>query len=82
MERRGHHFCRIWADSGCNDRWDVHYVLFDSWTLEEAGDARDELLRCVGTLGLERVDAPPGAATGEVWVRTDPRIDNELERWS
>ncbi|MGW0785502.1 DUF6357 family protein [Streptomyces sp. NPDC002913] len=75
-------FCRIWADSGYNDRWDVHYVLFDSCTLDDAGEARDELLRSIRTLGLELVDAPPGAATGEVWVRTDPRIDNELERWS
>ncbi|MFE5239502.1 MULTISPECIES: DUF6357 family protein [unclassified Streptomyces] len=75
-------FCRIWADSGYNDRWDVHYVLFDSRTLEEAGETRDELLSLIRTLGLERVDAPPGAADGEVWVRTDPRIDSELERWS
>ncbi|XVS66451.1 DUF6357 family protein [Actinosynnema sp. CA-299493] len=75
-------FCRIWADSGYNDRWDVHYVLFDGDTLEEAGEARDELLGLVRTLGLERVDAPPGAATGEVWVRTDPRIDAELGHWS
>jgi len=75
-------FCRIWADSGYNDRWDVHYVLFDSCTVQEAGETRDELLDLVRTLGLERVDAPPGAATGEVWVRTDPRIDAELERWS
>lgn len=75
-------FCKIWADSGYNDRWDVHYVLFDSSTLEEAGPARDDLLELVRTLGLERVDAPPGAATGEVWVRTDPRIDAELGNWS
>ncbi|MGW0857640.1 DUF6357 family protein [Streptomyces sp. NPDC002690] len=75
-------FCALWADDGYNDRWDVHYVLFDGRTLDEAGDARDELLGLVRTLGLERVDAPPGAATGEVWVRTDPRIDAELERWS
>lgn len=75
-------FCRIWADSGYNDRWDVHYVLFDSYSIEDAGEARDELLTLVRTLGLERVDAPPGAAGGEVWVRTDPRIDAELERWS
>ncbi|MBB4905910.1 DUF6357 family protein [Actinophytocola algeriensis] len=75
-------FCRIWADAGYNDRWGVHYVLFDSRTLEEAGEDREELLRLIQTLGLERVDAPPGAATGEVWVRTDPRIDAELEHWS
>ncbi|MGW1813775.1 hypothetical protein ACWCQM_09425 [Streptomyces sp. NPDC002125] len=75
-------FCRIWADSGYDDRWDVHYVLFDSCTLDDAGEARDALLGLIRTLGLELVDAPPGAATGEVWVRTDPRIDAELERWS
>jgi hypothetical protein len=75
-------FYRCWADSGYNDRWDVHYVLFDSHDLDEAGDERDELLRLVATLGLERVDAPPGAATGEVWVRTDPRVDAGLEHWS
>ncbi|MBB5957253.1 hypothetical protein FHS29_003846 [Saccharothrix tamanrassetensis] len=75
-------FCQIWADSGYNDRWDVHYVLFDGDTVEEAGEDRDELLGLVRTLGLERVDAPPGAATGEVWVRTDPRIDAELGHWS
>ncbi|MER7863714.1 DUF6357 family protein [Amycolatopsis japonica] len=75
-------FCKIWADSGYNDRWDVHYVFFDGDTVEDAGEARDELLALVRTLGLERVDAPPGAPTGEVWVRTDPRIDAELERWS
>ncbi|GHH39078.1 hypothetical protein GCM10017774_30070 [Lentzea cavernae] len=75
-------FCEIWADSGYNDRWDVHYVLFDSRTLEEAGPARDDLLELVRVLGLERVDAPPGAASGEVWVRTDPRIDAELGNWA
>ncbi|SDH48368.1 hypothetical protein SAMN05216553_12422 [Lentzea fradiae] len=75
-------FCKIWADTGYNDRWDVHYVLFDSRTVEEAGAARDDLLELVRTLGLERVDTPPGAATGEVWVRTDPRIDAELGNWA
>ncbi|WP_053734006.1 DUF6357 family protein [Nocardia sp. NRRL S-836] len=75
-------FCEIWADSGYNDRWDVHYVLFDSYTVEEAGERRDDLLELVGTLGLDRVDAPPEATTGEVWVRTDPRIDAELGNWA
>lgn len=75
-------FCRIWADTGYNDRWDVHYVLFDSSTLEETGEERDELLGLIRTLGLERVDTPPEADSGEVWVRTDPRIDAELEHWS
>lgn len=75
-------FYRIWADTGYNDRWDVHYVLFDSEDLDDVVDERDELLRLVETLGLERVDTPPDAATGEVWVRTDPRIDAGLENWS
>ncbi|MEU4445659.1 hypothetical protein AB0K14_30295 [Actinosynnema sp. NPDC050801] len=75
-------FCRLWADSGYNDRWDVHYVFFDGDTVEDAGEARDELLALIRTLGLQRVDAPPGAATGEVWVLTDPRIDAELGHWS
>ncbi|WP_424187423.1 DUF6357 family protein [Actinokineospora sp. G85] len=75
-------FCRIWADSGYNDRWDAHYVLFDGDDVDDAGEVRDELLAVVQTLGLERVDAPPGAASGEVWVRTDPRIDAELENWA
>ncbi|ROP37168.1 DUF6357 family protein [Saccharothrix texasensis] len=83
LDRRAtERFCRLWADSGYNDRWDVHYVLFDGDTVEEAGEARDELLGVIRTLGLQRVDAPPGAATGEVWVRTDPRIDAELGHWS
>lgn len=75
-------FCAIWADSGYNDRWDVHYVLFDGRTVEEAGETRDELLGLVRVLGLERVDTPPGAADGEVWVRTDPRVDAELGNWA
>lgn len=75
-------FCTIWADSGYNDRWDVHYVLFDGCTLEETSEDRDELLELIRTLGLVRVDTPPGAADGEVWVRTDPRIDSELGNWA
>ncbi|WP_439658513.1 DUF6357 family protein [Lentzea sp. HUAS TT2] len=75
-------FCKIWADSGYNDRWDVHYVLFDSRTIEETGTARDTLLELVRSLGLELVDSPPGAATGEVWVRSDPRVDAELGNWA
>lgn len=75
-------FCEIWADSGYNDRWDVHYVLFDSRTLEETGPARDTLLELVQQLGLELVDTPPGAASGEVWVRSDPRVDAELGNWA
>ncbi|MFJ8045806.1 DUF6357 family protein [Kitasatospora sp. NPDC096147] len=75
-------FCRIWADSGYNDPWDVHYVLFDGDTVADAGEARGQLLEAVRTLGLVLVDSPPGAPDGEVWVRTDPRIDAELDRWA
>lgn len=71
-------FRAICAGYGYNDQGHVHYVLFDSRTLEQAGETRDELLSLIETLGLERVDAPPRAATGEVWVRTDPRIDTDL----
>ncbi|MFW6600479.1 DUF6357 family protein [Propionibacteriaceae bacterium Y2011] len=75
-------FCKIWADSGYNDPWGVHHILFDSYSLEEVGPQRDELLQLVETMGLELVDTPPRAATGEVWVHTDPRIDAELEHWA
>ncbi|MBV7246631.1 hypothetical protein [Streptomyces sp. MW-W600-10] len=75
-------FCGIWADTGYNDPADEHYVLFDGYTLDEDPEARAELLRLVGILGLEHVDNPPGAAAGEVWVRTDPRIDAELGNWA
>lgn len=66
---------RAWAATGFFDRWEVHWVLFDSCTLEQAGEARDELLQAIETLGLELVDSPPGSADGEVWVRTDTRLD-------
>lgn len=75
-------FCKIWADSGYNDRWGVHYVLFDGYTIEDAGDAHHELLGLIQALGLVRVDAPSASPDGEVWVRADPRIDAELGRWS
>ncbi|MFJ2055345.1 hypothetical protein ACIOMM_05315 [Streptomyces sp. NPDC087908] len=73
---------RIWSDSGYVDPSDQYYVFFDS---HDAGDDRAEraaLLHLIGFLGLQRVDAPAGAADGEVWVRTDPRLDAECARWS
>ncbi|MGW2277282.1 hypothetical protein [Streptomyces sp. NPDC001770] len=73
---------RIWADSGIVDPGDQYYVFFDS---HDAGDdraERAELLGLIEFLGLERVDAPAEAADGEVWVRTDTRLDAEFERWS
>lgn len=69
----------LWAATGYNDPTGVHHVFFDSCSLEGAGDARYELLSLISTLGLEQVDNPPGASEGEVWVRTDPRIDVERE---
>lgn len=65
---------RAWATTGYFDRWNVHWVLFDSCTLEQAGEARGKLLQAIETLGLELVDSPPGSANGEVWVRADARI--------
>lgn len=65
---------RVWAATGYFDRWNVHWVLFDSCTLEQAGEARGELLQAIETLGLELVDSPSGSADGEVWVRADARI--------
>ncbi|MEU5169126.1 DUF6357 family protein [Streptomyces mutomycini] len=73
---------RIWADSGTVDPGNQYYVFFDS---HDAGDdraERAELLKLIEFLGIERVDAPAEAADGEVWVRTDPRLDVEFERWS
>ncbi|MEV7786248.1 hypothetical protein AB0O72_12695 [Streptomyces sp. NPDC088106] len=43
---------------------------------------RAELLELIEFLGIERVDAPAGAAGGEVWVRTDARLDAECARWA
>ncbi|MFG3043042.1 hypothetical protein ACGFYZ_39720 [Streptomyces sp. NPDC048330] len=73
---------RIWAASGCVDPSDQHYVFFDSHDLDDDRAERAELLQLIEFLGLERVDAPAGAAGGEVWVRTDPRLDVECARWS
>lgn len=75
-------FCRIWADSGYNDQWDVHYILFEGSDLEDHVEARRRALELAEELGLERVDPPFGAAAGELWIRTDPSIDSELEHWS
>lgn len=77
-------FCQAWADSGYNEYAgdsDMHYVLFDGRTLDEAGAARDELLRAVEVLGLRIAEVPAGAPTGEIRVHSDPRVDIELEKW-
>ncbi|PWK64432.1 hypothetical protein BCL76_11576 [Streptomyces sp. CG 926] len=75
---------RIWADSGCVDPSDRYYVFFDSHGVDDDRADRAELLKLIEFLGIERVDAPAEAAAsgGEVWVRTDPRLDAEFVRWS
>lgn len=78
-------FCRIWADSGYNeyDGDDTYYVLFDSTAANDVDAAeREDLLATIGELGLERVATPADSESGEVWVRVDPRIDDELENWA
>ncbi|MGI5451183.1 hypothetical protein ACQEVM_36515 [Streptomyces sp. CA-243310] len=73
---------RIWADSGCVDPSDQYYVFFDSHDVDDDRAERAELLQLIDFLGIERVDAPAEAAGGEVWVRTDTRLDVEFARWS
>ncbi|MFD4322702.1 DUF6357 family protein [Streptomyces sp. NPDC058548] len=73
---------RIWVDSGCVDPSDPYYVFFDSHGVDDDRAERAELLKLLELLGIERVDAPPAAAGGEVWVRTDTRLDVEFARWS
>ncbi|MEU8794424.1 DUF6357 family protein [Streptomyces sp. NPDC048643] len=73
---------RIWVESGIVDPSDQFYVFFDSHAVDEDRAERAELLKLIEFLGIERVDAPAGAAGGEVWVRTDPRLDTEMARWS
>ncbi|GGM25939.1 DUF6357 family protein [Micromonospora yangpuensis] len=73
---------RIWAASGFVDPSDRYFVFFGSRNVDEDRAERAELLQLIEFLGLERVDAPAEAAGGEVWVRTDPRLDTEFARWS
>ncbi|MEH0971821.1 hypothetical protein V6U77_11885 [Micromonospora sp. CPCC 205546] len=73
---------RIWADSGIVDPSDQYYVFFDSHGVDDDRAERAELLQLIDFLGLERVDAPAEASGGEVWVRTDPRLEVEAARWS
>ncbi|WP_328908790.1 DUF6357 family protein [Streptomyces sp. NBC_00234] len=73
---------RIWGDSGIVDPSDQYYVFFDSHDVGDDRAERAELLKLIEFLGIERVDAPAEAADGEVWVRTDTRLDAEFERWS
>ncbi|MFJ8798792.1 hypothetical protein [Streptomyces sp. NPDC102487] len=73
---------RIWADSGSVDPSGRHYVFFDAHDVEDDRAERAELLKLIEFLGIERVDAPAESAPGEVWVRTDKRLDVECARWS
>ncbi|MGW0214293.1 hypothetical protein ACWDXH_07860 [Micromonospora chokoriensis] len=73
---------RIWADSGYVDPTDQYYIFFDSTDVDDDRADRAELLQLIEFLGLERVDAPAGAAGGEVWVRSDPRLDAQCEQWA
>ncbi|MET8174747.1 DUF6357 family protein [Streptomyces clavifer] len=73
---------RIWADSGVVEPSNECYVFFDSHGVGDDRAERAELLKLIEFLGIERVDAPAEVAEGEVWVRTDKRLDVEFERWS
>lgn len=76
-------FCEVWADGGSNeydDDWYDHYVLFDGGRVEEDMAERDDALRIVADLGLIVDELPADAPEGSVWVRTDPRVDIELEK--
>ncbi|MEU8217730.1 hypothetical protein AB0C47_18390 [Micromonospora taraxaci] len=73
---------RIWADSGYVDPTDQYYIFFDSKDVDDDRADRAELLQLIEFLGLERVDAPAEATEGEVWVRSDPRLDAQCEQWA
>ncbi|MEU8776626.1 DUF6357 family protein [Streptomyces sp. NPDC048606] len=73
---------RIWADSGIVDPSDRFHVFFDSQDLDDDRAERAELLALIAFLGIERVDAPDGSPGGEVWVRTDARLDAACARWA
>lgn len=75
-------FCKIWADTGYN-AYDgatlTHRVLLDSGVPEDA--AHVELRGIITTLGLDVDELATANADGAVWVRADPRVDLELEKW-
>ncbi|MEU4086573.1 hypothetical protein [Streptomyces aureus] len=64
------------------DPSDQYYVFFDAHGVDDDRADRAVLLKLIEFLGLERIDAPAGAAEGEVWVRTEARLDVECARWS
>ncbi|WP_428957351.1 DUF6357 family protein [Streptomyces sp. cg35] len=73
---------RIWADSGSVNPSGQYYVFFDAHDVDNDRAERAELLKLIEFLSIERVEAPAEAAGGEVWVRTDTRLDVECARWS
>ncbi|MEV6677928.1 DUF6357 family protein [Streptomyces erythrochromogenes] len=73
---------RIWGDSGIVDPSDQYYVFFDSHDADDDRAERAALLKLIEFLGIERADAPAGSPDGEVWTRTDARLDAEFARWS
>ena len=78
-------FCQLWDRYGHNE-YDgstlTYHVIFDGGVGDDEAAEREELLRTIEKLGLEVVDTPTNAAEGSVWVRADPRVDLELEKWS
>lgn len=72
----------IWADSGIVDQSDQYWVFFDSRSLDEDEAERAELLVLLGRLGLEPVEPPAGAESGEVWVPREDRLDAEIDNWA
>ncbi|HIV56687.1 MAG TPA: hypothetical protein H9902_01905 [Candidatus Stackebrandtia faecavium] len=76
-------FCESWERHGYNDPCGVHHILFDSHDRENVNEAElVDLLEIARKLGLERVEAPVGSASGELWFHVDSRIDAELEFYS
>lgn len=73
---------RLWADSGIVDPSDEFYVFFDAHGADDDRADRVVLLELLTLIGLKRVDSPAGAADGEVWVRREPRLDAEIDRWA
>ncbi|KWV33588.1 hypothetical protein [Micromonospora rifamycinica] len=73
---------RIWANSGIVDPIGRYHVFFDSHGVDDDRAERAELLQLIEFLGLERAEPPAGAAGGEVWVRSDPRLDAACARWA
>ena len=79
-------FCQVWSDTGyveyINDD-EAYYVLFDTYEYDDVEESeRERALAAISALGLTVVDSRSGQYSGEIWVRTDPRVDKELGLWS